>query len=193
MNALLLNLPPILQLTDEQFAQLAAANREMRLELTAKGELIIMPPTGGETGKRNFEIYIDLGIWNRQTRLGKAFDSSTGFRLPKGGTRSPDASWITLARWENLTSEQRKKFLPLCPDFVVELVSETDDEEETQKKMQEYLDNGLRLGWLINPKTQQVRIYRLKQFVEVLQSPTSLSGEDVLPGLVLALQPIWQD
>ncbi len=191
MNALTLQLPPVLQLTDEQFEQLSAVNQDLRLELTAKGELIIMPPTGGETGNRNFEIYIDLGIWNRQNRLGKAFDSSTGFRLPNGATRSPDASWVTMERWEALTEVQRKKFLPLCPDFAVELVSETNDLEDTQEKMQEYLENGLNLGWLINPRTQQVEIYRPNQAVEVLQSPATLSGENVLPGFVLDLQPIF--
>ena len=202
MNALTLQLPPVLKLTDEQFAQLTAANQDLQLEITAQGELIIMPPTGGETGNRNFEVYIDLGIWNRQTPLGKAFDSSTGFRLPKGGTRSPDASWVRIERWNALTQEQRKKFLPLCPDFAVELVSETDSEavaslrasevEETRSKMQEYVDNGLRLGWLINPRTRQVEIYRSNQAVEVLQSPATLSGEDVLPGFLLDLQPIFE-
>jgi Uma2 family endonuclease len=202
MSALTLQLPPVLKLTDEQFAQLTAANQDLQLEITAQGELIIMPPTGGETGNWNFEVYIDLGIWNRQTRLGKAFDSSTGFRLPKGGTRSPDASWVRIERWNALTQEQRKKFLPLCPDFAVELVSETDSEavaslrasevEETRSKMQEYVDNGLRLGWLINPRTRQVEIYRSNQAVEVLQSPATLSGEDVLPGFLLDLQPIFE-
>ena len=191
MSTLTLNLPPVLKLTDEQFTQLAAANQDLRLELTTNGELIIMPPTGGETGNRNFEVYIDLGIWNRQTRLGKAFDSSTGFRLPQGGTRSPDAAWVRIERWNALTKEQRKKFLPLCPDFALEIVSETDDIEETRKKMQEYIDNGLRLGWLINPKLKQVEIYRPNREVEVLQSPTTLSGEEVLPGFVLDLQPIF--
>jgi Uma2 family endonuclease len=191
MNALTLQLASVLQLTDEQFELLAAVNRDVRLELTASGDLIIMPPTGGETGNRNFEIYIDLGIWNRQNGLGKAFDSSTGFRLPSGATRSPDASWVKMERWDALTQEQRKKFLPLCPDFAVELISETDELESAQKKMQEYLDNGLRLGWLINPKTRLVEIYRPNQTVEVLQYPTILSGEDVLPGFVLNLQPIF--
>jgi Uma2 family endonuclease len=191
MSALTLQLPPVLKLTDEQFEQLAAANRDLRLELTAKGELIIMPPTGGETGDRNFELDGQLWYWNRQTRLGKAFDSSTGFRLPKGGTRSPDVAWVSMARWEALTPTQRKKFLPLCPDFAVELVSETDDVEETRSKMQEYINNGLRLGWLIDPRTRQVEIYRPNQVVEVLQSPATLSGEDVLPGFVLDLQPIF--
>jgi Uma2 family endonuclease len=191
MSALTLQLPPVLKLSDEQFEQLAAVNQDLRLELTAEGELIIMPPTGGETGNRNFEMYIDFGIWNRQAGLGKAFDSSTGFRLPKGGTRSPDVSWVRMERWEALTQEQRKKFLPLCPDFAIELVSETDDLDDARQKMQEYLENGLRLGWLIIPKAQQVEIYRQTREVEVLQSPTSLSGEDVLPGFVLDLQPVF--
>ncbi|HEY9726926.1 MAG TPA: Uma2 family endonuclease [Chroococcales cyanobacterium] len=191
MSALTLQLPPVLKLSDEQFEQLAAVNQDLRLELTAEGELIIMPPTGGETGNRNFEMYIDFGIWNRQAGLGKAFDSSTGFRLPKGGTRSPDVSWVRMERWEALTQEQRKKFLPLCPDFVIELVSESDDLDDARQKMQEYLENGLRLGWLIIPKAQQVEIYHQTREVEVLQSPISLSGEDVLPGFVLDLQQIF--
>jgi Uma2 family endonuclease len=187
-----LQLPPVLKLTDEQFEQLAAANRDLQLEVTAKGELIIMPPTGGETGNRNFEVYIDLGIWNRQNLLGKAFDSSTGFRLPNGATRSPDASWVKMERWDALTAAQKKKFLPLCPDFAVELVSESDELEDVQEKMQEYIANGLRLGWLINPKDKQVEIYRPNQEVEILQSPRTLQGEDVLPGFVLDLQPIFE-
>lgn len=190
MSALTLQLPPVLKLSDEQFEQLAAVNQDLRLELTAEGELIIMPPTGGETGNRNSDLTGQIWLWNRQAVLGKAFDSSTGFRLPKGGTRSPDVSWVRMERWEALTQEQRKKFLPLCPDFAIELVSETDDLDDARQKMQEYLENGLRLGWLIIPKAQQVEIYRQTHEVEVLQSPTSLSGEDVLPGFVLDLQPI---
>jgi Uma2 family endonuclease len=160
MTALTLNLPPVLTLSEEQFEQLAAANQDLRLEITAKGVLIIMPPTGGETGERNLDIGGQLWLWNRRTRLGKAFDSSTGFRLPNGGTRSPDASWVRMERWDALTEEQRKKFLPLCPDFAVELISESDDLQDARDKMQDYLDNGLRLGWLINPKTRQIEIYR---------------------------------
>ncbi len=193
MNSVTLNLAHVVKLTDEKFAELAAANDNLRLELTAKGELIIMPPTGGETGNRNFEIYVDLGIWNRQTRLGKAFDSSTGFRLPNGATRSPDLSWIRIERWEVLTREQRKKFLPICPDFVVELVSETDDLAEVRQKMQEYLENGLLLGWLIIPKSRTVEVFRMNREVERLEGVLSLSGEDVLPGFVLNLQPIWDN
>ena len=191
MTALTLQMPPELKFTDEEFEQIVNFNKELRLELTAQGELIIMSPTGGETGNRNFEIYIDLGIWNRKYRLGKAFDSSTGFKLPNGATRSPDASWIKIERWDALTAEQRKKYLPLCPDFAVELVSESDDLEDTRKKMREYIENGLRLGWLINPKDKQVEIYRSGKEVEILDSPNSLSGEDVLEGFVLDLQVIF--
>jgi Uma2 family endonuclease len=191
-TALKLNLPPALKLTDEQFEKLAIANRDARLELTAQGDLVIMPPTDGETGNRNFELYLDLGNWNRQTRLGKAFDSSTGFQLPNGAKRSPDMSWISLEKWESLSKEQRKKFLPLCPDFAVELVSESDDLDDTRQKMREYLDNGLRLGWLVVPSLKLVEIYRCDREVECLQSPSNLSGEDILPGLVVDLQPIWE-
>ncbi|XWK86853.1 MAG: Uma2 family endonuclease [Phormidium sp.] len=193
MNSVTLNLAHVVKLTDEKFAELAAANDNLRLELTAKGELIIMPPTGGETGDRNFEIDGQLWFWNRQTRLGKAFDSSTGFRLPNGATRSPDVAWIRIERWEALTAQQRKKFLPICPDFVVELVSETDDLTEVRQKMQEYLENGLLLGWLINPKTRTVEVFRVNREVERLEGVLSLSGEEVLPGFVLNLQPIWDN
>ncbi|BAZ27477.1 hypothetical protein NIES4073_84000 [Kalymmatonema gypsitolerans NIES-4073] len=187
-----LQLPPVLKLTDEQFEQLAAANQGVRLELTAKGQLLIMPPTGGETGNRNFDLSGQLWFWNRQNRLGKAFDSSTGFRLPNGATRSPDASWVKMERWDALTQVQKKKFLPLCPDFAVELVSESDELEDVQEKMQEYIANGLRLGWLINSKDKQVEIYRHNQEVEILQSPRTLQGEDVLPRFLLDLQPIFE-
>lgn len=192
MTAVTLQFPSNLKLTDEEFVELVSVNHDLRLELSAQGELEIMPPTGGETGNKNFEIYIDLGIWNRQTLLGKAFDSSTGFKLPNGATRSPDVSWLKIERWNALTLEQRKKFLPLCPDFVIELVSESDDLVDVQAKMQEYIDNGLRLGWLINPKAKQVEVYRFGQALETLQSPINLSGEDVLIGFTLDLQLIFR-
>ncbi|MBD2503296.1 Uma2 family endonuclease [Anabaena azotica] len=191
MTAFTLQLPPHLKLTDEEFEQIVAVNQELRLELTATGELVIISPTGGETGNRNFDLLGQPWFWNSQKNLGKAFDSSTGFKLPNGATRSPDASWVTMERWNTLTPQQRKKFLPLCPDFGVELVSETDDVEDTQAKIVEYLANGLQLGWLINPKDKVVIIYRPNQAPEILQSPTSLSGEDVLPGFILNLQPIF--
>ncbi|MTJ50138.1 Uma2 family endonuclease [Dolichospermum sp. UHCC 0259] len=191
MTAVTLQIPQSLKFTDDKFVEIVAANKDLRLELSAQGELSIMSPTGGETGNRNFEMCLDLGYWNRQNGLGKAFDSSTGFKLPNGATRSPDVSWIKIERWNALTPEQRKRFLPLCPDFVIELVSESDDLADTQAKMREYIANGLRLGWLINPKNKQVEIYRPNQEIEVLQSSTSLSGEDVLPGFILDLQPIF--
>jgi Uma2 family endonuclease len=191
MTTLNLNLPKNLKLSDDQFENLVWANRESKFELTATGELLIMSPTGGETGNRNFELYIDLGNWNRQKGLGKAFDSSTGFQLPNGAKRSPDLSWITLDKWNALTSDQRRKFLPICPDFVVELVSESDDLKAIENKMQEYLDNGLGLGWLIIPKIRQVQIYRPQQAIEILESPISLSGESILVDFVLDLTPIW--
>ena len=191
METIAVNLPKNLKLSDDQFEDLISANRDSKFELTATGELLIMSPTGGETGNRNFELYIDLGNWNRQKELGKAFDSSTGFQLPNGAKRSPDLSWITLEKWNALTPDQRRKFLPICPDFVVELVSESDDLKAIENKMQEYLDNGLDLGWLIIPKIRQVQIYRPQQTVEILESPMSLSGESVLVDFVLDLTPIW--
>lgn len=190
MTALTLNIPSTLKLTDEQFYKLCLANRDLRLELTAQGELIVMPPTGGGTGKRNIKISTQLEIWSSQNNLGVTFDSSTGFKLPNGATRSPDASWVSKERWESLTSQQQEQFPPLCPDFVVELRSPSDALADMRLKMQEYLENGSRLGWLIDPQTQQVEIYRTNQEVEIRQSPTTLSGEDVLPGFVLELSQI---
>ena len=191
MTAVTLQIPKSLKFTDDKFVEMVAANKDLRLELSSQGELSIMSPTGGETGDRNLELGGQVWFWNRQNGLGKAFDSSTGFKLPNGATRSPDVSWIKIERWNALTPEQRKRFLPLCPDFVIELVSESDDLADTQAKMREYIANGLRLGWLINPKNKQIEIYRPNQEIEVLQSPTSLSGEDVLPGFILDLQPIF--
>lgn len=185
MNTVVLNLEPIIHLTDEQFYQLCIANRDLNLELSATGEVIIVPPVGGESGNQEANLITDLTIWNRQTKLGKVFSSSTIFRLPNGANRSPDAAWVKLERWEALTAEERKKFPPLTPDFVIELRSETDRLKPLQDKMQEYLENGLRLGWLINPQDKQVEIYRLGQPVEVVAIPALLSGEEVLPGFEL--------
>lgn len=189
MTVLTLNLDPIIHLTDEQFYQLCQANRDIRFELTAEGRLIIMPPTGWETGNRNTKLTARLEIWAETDGAGLAFDSSTGFILPNGATRSPDVAWVSRERLAQLNPDP-EKFLPLAPDFVVELRSASDKLKPLQQKLQEYLNNGVRLGWLINPKDQQVEIYRPGQTVEVLQSPTSLSGDDVLPGFVLDLRQI---
>lgn len=191
MNALTVNLKPALDLTDEQFFQLCQANRDLKFERTATGELIIMPTTGGETGNRNAGITAQLWIWNEQNKQGIVFDSSTCFKLPNGADRSPDASWIKLARWDSLTEEQKEKFPPICPDFVVELLSPSDSLKVAQEKMREYIDNGVRLGLLINRKSRQVEIYRQGKEVEVFYSPATVSGEDVLNGFVLSLGMIW--
>lgn len=190
MTAITVTLKSLLDLTDDAFYELCRSNPDVKFERTATGELIVMSPTGGESGYRNANITIDLGVWNRQTQLGLSFDSSTCFKLPNGAERSPDASWVSLDRWKSLTPEQRRQFPPLAPDFVVELRSASDDLDRLQTKMQEYISNGVRLGWLINPQSRQVEIYRPGQTVEVLQSPQSLSGESVLPGFILDLSRI---
>jgi len=190
MSPLTIKLDP-LTLSNEQFYQLCQNNRDLRFERTCRGDLVIMPPTGGETGERNSEINYQLRYWNKQSKRGKVFDSSTGFKLPNGSDKSPDAAWVPLEKWNNLTLKQQQGFLPLCPDFVIELRSKSDNLKVLQEKMQEYLENGTRLGWLINRQDRQIEIYRQGQGVEVLENPNSLSGEDILPSFVLDLEPIW--
>lgn len=193
-STLPVNIPSTVQLTvtPEQFVEIAIANRDLKLERTVTGELIVMPPTGGITGKKNIDLEGQLWLWNRQTKLGQVFNSSTGFLFPNGANRSPDAAWICQERWDQLTFEQQEGFPPLSPDFVLELRSKTDSLNALQEKMQEYMDNGVRLGWLIDRKHQTVSIYRQNQDIEILQQPLSLSGENILPGFVLDLTEIWQ-
>ncbi|MGB3586655.1 MAG: Uma2 family endonuclease [Tunicatimonas sp.] len=185
-----IKLPPSLSLTNDEFFALCQENRDLRFERNANGEIIIMAPTGGITGDKNGELVADLKLWNRQRQLGKVFDSSTGFILPNGATRSPDASWLERSRWEALTEEQQAKFVPLCPDFVVELMSPSDLLKTIQAKMQEWMDNGCRLGWLFYPIEDKTFIYRTGQAPpEILNSyDRTLSGEDVLPGFVFDLR-----
>lgn len=180
-----------MKLTEEQFVRLCEENPDLRIELTAQGELVIMPPTGLESGRRNIRLARRLDIWTEEDGTGIAFDSSTLFTLPNGAKRSPDASWVRRERWEALTPEQRAGFALLCPDFVVELRSPSDRLTDLREKVQEYLDNGARLGWLIDPLEKRVYVYRPGQPVEELDDPTSVSGEPVLPGFILQVRELW--
>ena len=191
-----LTIPKGFKITTEQFDQLAFSNADLRLELTSQGELVIMPPTGGTAGRKNRQLTQQLGNWTDRDGTGEAFDSSTVFILPNGARRSPDASWIKLDRWNALTTQQQDGFPPIAPDFVIELVSPSDltnqRYEDLQEKMREYIDNGVRLGWLLNPEARTVEIYRLGQSVEILQNPNTLNGERVLPEFDLELSSIWR-
>lgn len=188
----ILKLEPSFHLSAEQFKSIVSANPSAHLELTATGELVVMSPTGGESGIRNMEICFQLQLWVKTTKLGVAFDSSTMFELPDGSFRSPDAAWIESSRWNQLTEAQRQTFPPISPDLAIELRSLSDSLSELREKMKHYAGNGVKLGWLINPQAKQVEIYRLGQEdVEVISSPASLSGEDVLLGFVLDLSVIW--
>ena len=178
-------------LTDEQFEQLCAQNRDTKFEITSQGELIIISPTGSESGRQNGDLFGQIWYWNRQQKLGVVFDSSTGFTLPNGAKRSPDVSWIENSRWNSLTQKQKRGFAPIAPDFVLELLSPNDRLQDIQKKMQEYLACGIKLGWLIYPDEQRVEIYRLDQDLEVLDFSQSLSGEDLMPGLIVELEEIF--
>lgn len=180
-------------LTDEQFYQLYINNPELIFERDAQGALILMSPVGGDSGSRELMLGGELYLWNKQTRLGKVFSSSTLFKLPGGGDRSPDVAWVELSRWQALTPEQRQKFPPMAPDFVIELRFRTDSLPTLHEKMQEYMDSGVRLGWLINPQDQQVEIYRRGQTPEVRSLPTDLSGEAVLPGFELSMDRFSDD
>jgi Uma2 family endonuclease len=188
---LVLRLHPALGLSDEQFFELCQLNADLRIERTAEGDLEIMPPTGGGTGNRNFKLTALLGAWALRDGTGEGFDSSTGFVLPNGATRSPDASWVRKSRLSGLTSHAWERFLPLCPDFVVELRSPSDALEAVQSKMREYMENGAQLGWLLDAPGRHVYVYRPGAEVEVLDDPHELSGEPELKGLVLDLRLIW--
>jgi Uma2 family endonuclease len=178
-------------MSDEEFLAFCRANPELRIEQTAEGELIVMPPAGSETGGQNFTLAGLFFIWVRADGTGKGFDSSAGFTLPNGAKRSPDVSWVRRDRWEALSPEERKRFAPICPDFVVELRSPTDDLEELQAKLEEYLENGAQLGWIIDPLEQQVHIYRPGEPVLCLEDPATVAGDPLLPGFSLGLKEVW--
>jgi Uma2 family endonuclease len=190
MTSLILTLDPVVRLTREQFYELCKVNHALRLERSSTGELILMPPTGWESGKRNADLTTDLTLWNRKAQLGIVFDSSTGFSLPNGADRSPDVAWVAKSRIEAIAPDPAQ-FLPLAPDFVIELRSATDKLITLERKMAEYRDCGVRLGWLIDPQEKRVGIYRLGRPTEYLNQPEQLVGEDVLPGFVLTLADIW--
>jgi Uma2 family endonuclease len=191
-SLLKLHLKPAVELTDDQFLQLCLLNRDLRLERTAEGDLIVMPPTGAETGNRNSELTRQLANWTRKDGRGAGFDSSTGFKLPNGADRSPDGAWVLRSRLAELTSDQKQKFLPLAPDFAIELKSPGDALSDVLAKMEEYRECGVLLGWLINPETRRVHVYRPGKEVEVLEDPVEVSGEPELPGFVLDLREIWE-
>ncbi len=188
---LVLQMRPALEMNDEQFFEFCQLNRDLRIERTLDGKLIVMPPTGGVTGNRNFDLIVQFGAWVKQDGTGIGFGSSTGFKLPNGADRSPDVSWLRLSRWNTLSPEQQEKFIPLCPDFVIELRSSSDRLQPLKDKIQEYIDNGALLGWLIDRKNRCVYIYRSGMEVEQLDNPSALSGDPVLPGLTLNLENIW--
>ncbi|KAB8317575.1 Uma2 family endonuclease [Tolypothrix campylonemoides VB511288] len=191
-SPIFLRMPPDLQMTDEQFFEFCQVNQDLRIERNQFGELSIMPFTGSETGNRNFNIALQLGIWANQNGTGICFDSSSGFKLSTGAERSPDASWMKLERWNALTLEQQQRFAPIYPDFVVELRSPSDNLQPLKDKMEEYMkEPGIQLGCLIDRKHRKVYIYRPGMLEECLDNPTTVSGDPVLPGFVLNMSKIW--
>jgi Uma2 family endonuclease len=189
---LVIHFSPILKkMSEQEFYEFCRLNPDLSLELTSEGDLIIMPPTGGKSGRRNFKLNLRLGTWTEKDGTGQAFDSSTAFTLPNGAKRSPDFAWVSNERWNALTEEEQERFPPLCPDFVVELRSRTDTLKNLRQKMEEYIANGAQLGWLIDPQERRVYAYRPGAAVEQLDDPRTVSGEPVLRGLVLELQEIW--
>jgi Uma2 family endonuclease len=188
---LIIRLRPAIELSEDQYFELCQINGELWIERNADGELSIMPPAGSATGDRNSEINMQLRIWAKQDGSGLVFDSSAGFTLPNGATRSPDAAWIARSRWEQVPPEQRERFAPICPDFVLELRSPSDTLRDLQDKLEEYLANGARLGWLLDPGPRHVYVYRPGAPVEHLEGQESVSGDPILPGFSLDLREVW--
>ncbi|HYH84800.1 MAG TPA: Uma2 family endonuclease [Pyrinomonadaceae bacterium] len=187
-----LHLGPVLgRMTEHEFYEFCQLNKDLRIELNSKGDLIIMPPTGGKTGRRSSKLTARLTVWAEDDGTGQPFDSSTGFTLPNGAKRSPDFAWVANERWNAFTEEEQEEFPPLCPDFVVELRSRTDSLALLQKKMKEYIENGIRLGWLIDPVKKKVYVYRPQAAVEILDDPETISGEPLLHGFALDVRALW--
>ena len=193
VNALVIHFAPLLKSLDEQaFYEFCMLNKDLRIELTSAGDLIIMPPTGGKTGIRNFKLIGSFAVWAEKDGTGKGFDSSTVFSLPNGAKRAPDLAWVRNERWDALSEEEQERFPPLCPDFVVELRSRTDSFRFLQEKMEEYIANGAQLGWLIDPREKKVYVYRPQSAVECLDNPQIISGEPLLQGFSLDVQTLWE-
>jgi Uma2 family endonuclease len=188
---LVLRLEPVLHLSDDQLLALCAINRELRIERNATGELLLMPPAGLETGGQEGRIAVRLGSWAERDGTGVFISSSGGFRLPNGSVRAADAAWVARSRWDAISAEERKKFAPLCPDFVIELRSPSDRLRDLQDKLAEWIASGVRLGWLIDPEPRQVYVYRPGEPVERDDDPAELSADPLLPGFVLDLREIW--
>jgi Uma2 family endonuclease len=191
-HPVVLHTHPMLDLDEEQFFRFCQQNKDLRIERTAEGDLEVMPPAGWETGHRNMKLAVQLGTWAEQDNTGIATDSSGGFRLPNGAVQAPDAAWVRRERLAGLTPEQKQRFLPLCPDFVMDLRSPRDSLTLVQAKMREYIENGARLGWLIDPEERKVHAYQPNNRVEISDKPDSVSGDPILPGFVLDLKPIWE-
>lgn len=191
VSPVVLRLRPVVELTDDQLLELSSLNKDLRLERTAEGELVVLPPTGGETSERNSEINMQLRLFAKRNGSGVAFDSNGGFVLPNGATRSPDASWVKRERLAGLSAEQKKKFLPLCPDFVIELRSPSDPFPKVQAKIDEYLENGAILGWLVDPEERKVHVYQAEVPIRILDNPSELAGVPVLPSFQLDLGQVW--
>ncbi len=192
ISRFVLQFSPFIEMDDEQFFEFCQANSDVRIERNQQGEIIIMPPTGWETGNKNAEITIQLGIWAKQNGRGKSADSSAGYKMPNGATVSPDASWILKERLEKVSPAKRRKFLPLAPDFVIELRSASDSLPKLKEKMREYIENGVSLGWLIDPTERKIYVYRAEKEVETLENPSEISGEPLLKGFALNLKEIWE-
>ena len=192
MTSYVIDLKPLVNhISDSDLENLCASNPELKFETNADGNLIVMSPTGTLTGAKNGDLFAQIWTWNRQYKLGRVFDSSTGFKLSNNSVRSPDVSWMKLSKWNSLTDKQKRGFAPIDPDFVLELMSPTDDLLVIQQKMKEYMTCDIKLGWLINPDNKQVEIYRFGQDKEVLDNPSNLSGENIMPNLIVDLSDIF--
>lgn len=192
VSRFVLQFDPFIKMTDDQFFDFCQANRDVRIERNSQREIIVMPPTGWETSDKNAEIIMQLRIWAKKDGRGKSTDSSGGYVLPNGAVMSPDASWILNERLEKIPPAKRRKFLPLAPDFVIELRSASDSLKKLQEKMEEYIQNGVSLGWLIDVKNKKIHVYKTNAETEVLENPTEISGEPLLKGFTLNLKEIWE-